>query len=73
MFEAVGSFLVTALFVVCSYNGDYVGFASGVFVATCMGVQLTGAHYNPAITLCFMLKSHQRASSRWLGVGYIVF
>jgi glycerol uptake facilitator-like aquaporin len=34
---------------------------------------LTGAHFNPAITLAFMFKRLKTHSSKWLGVAYIIF
>lgn len=50
-----------------------MGFFFGVFVITCLNVQATGAHYNPAITFTFMIKQKQRVSSRFLGFGYMVY
>lgn len=52
---------------------DYLAFTLGMLCVTVMSVKSTGAHYNPAITIVFLLKSKQRVSSRWLGVGYIIF
>ena len=34
---------------------------------------LTGAHFNPALTLSFMTKKLKTNSSRWLGIAYIIF
>lgn len=33
----------------------------------------TGAHLNPALTVSFMLKKRNSESSRWLGLGYIIY
>ena len=50
-----------------------LGFLLGVLCITVMSVKSTGAHYNPAITVVFLCKAKQRVSSRWLGVGYLIF
>lgn len=52
---------------------DHLTFTLGMLCITVMSVKSSGAHFNPAITIVFLLKSKQRVSSRWLGVGYIIF
>ena len=37
------------------------------------GLRISGAHYNPAITIAFMLKNKKMGNfSRWLGLAYII-
>jgi len=45
----------------------------GIFTLTNVFASTTGSHFNPAITFGFMLKKRAQVSSRWLGLGYIIF
>lgn len=71
--ECIGTFLLTVLYQSCTELLDPLAFALGVLCITVMSVKSTGAHYNPAITAVFLCKAKQRVSSRWLGIGYIIF
>lgn len=72
-FECLGTFLLTILYQRCTELFDPLAFTLGVLCVTVMAVKSTGAHYNPAITLVFLCKAKQRVSSRWLGIGYLIF
>ena len=51
-----------------------VGLLLGMWVLTLFGEAISGAHYNPAITLVFMLRKNSRTfgSRRLKGIFYIV-
>ena len=45
----------------------------GAWVITLFGVAISGAHFNPAVTVVFMLRKHSSfGSRRLLGILYIV-
>jgi glycerol uptake facilitator-like aquaporin len=72
-FECIGTMLLTLFYQSCTMHYNPLGFTLGVLCVTVMSVKSTGAHYNPAITMVFLCKKKQRVSSRWLGVGYLIF
>lgn len=44
----------------------------GAWVITLFGVAISGAHFNPAVTVVFMLRKHSNfGSRRLLGILYI--
>jgi glycerol uptake facilitator-like aquaporin len=49
------------------------GLLLGIFVLLIFGAKVSGSHYNPAITLAFMLRRDTGKFSRPLGIAYIVF
>ena len=69
----MGTALLTLTFCFCSQSGEWFGFTTGLFVLTATLSNTTGAHLNPAITVSFMLKKRTSVSSRWLGLGYIIY
>jgi len=70
IFEAIGTAMVTMLFI--SSNGHY-GMFIGYFVLMIFGYRITGAHYNPVITLAFMLRKDPGHFNIWLGILYMLF
>ena len=45
----------------------------GMWIITLFGVAISGAHFNPAITLAIMLRKNSNfGSRRLLGIMYIV-
>ena len=45
----------------------------GVFVLIIFGAKVSGSHYNPCVTLAFMLRRDTGKFSRALGFAYIIF
>lgn len=52
---------------------DYAGLLLGFFVLLIFGAKISGSHYNPAVTLGFMLRRDVGRFSRVLGIAYIIF
>ena len=48
--EMMGTMVFTIVFHM--YNGRYEGVLMSLWVLTLFGMNLSGAHYNPCITLC---------------------
>jgi len=71
MFEFVGTFFLTCIFCGTSGGASTTQFL-GFFIALLMAANISGAHYNPAVTLAFMIR---RKNKFPLGVGllYILF
>ena len=45
----------------------------GVWVVILFGIKLSGAHYNPAISIAFMFRKDVGRFPRLLGIAYIIF
>ena len=73
MLECFGTAVITLCYCNSSQSGDWLGYLAGMFVLTSVLVGTTGAHLNPAMTISFMIKRRQSVSSRWLGLGYIIY
>lgn len=76
IFELIGTIFLTMLF----NNGYYNGFFAmqqttlllGLWVLTIFGFKISGSHYNPAISLAFMLRRDVGHFPRPLGIAYII-
>jgi glycerol uptake facilitator-like aquaporin len=44
----------------------------GIFVLLIFSAKVSGAHFNPAITLAFMLRRDTGKFSRYLGIAYFI-
>jgi len=44
----------------------------GIFVLLIFGAKVSGSHFNPAVTLAFMLRRDTGKFSRPLGIAYII-
>lgn len=73
LFEFIGTILLTTLYNVALREHDFVGFLMGTFVILILGAKISGSHYNPAITLAFMIRKDVGRFSRVLGIAYIIF
>lgn len=84
IFEFIGTLLLTLLYHCFTFytsytngNGyvvhDFTGFLLGVFILLIFGAKISGSHYNPCVTLAFMLRRDTGKFSRSLGLAYIIF
>lgn len=73
VFEGLGTMFLTCLFTSILNNGDFVGMLTGFFVLLIFSARISGSHYNPAVTLAFMLRKDTGRFSRVLGLLYILF
>jgi glycerol uptake facilitator-like aquaporin len=85
LFEFLGTLLLTLLYacftIGFTYNGvsipgiqaqDYCGFFLGIFILVIFSAKISGSHYNPCVTLAFMLRRDTGKFSRVLGIAYII-
>lgn len=73
--EFMGTVFLTDLYICATKNSDYLGFVMGMLILLAFGFKLSGAHYNPCITLAYMVRKHpgSRFSNRVLGIAYMIF
>ena len=65
IFEAFGSGLLAMLFV---STGAGMSFMIGFYVLLVMGWEITGAHFNPVVTLAYMLRKDEKQTGKWVGL-----
>jgi len=68
MFEFVGTFFMTCIFIEGSIGAMFLGY----FVALLMAANISGAHFNPAVTLAFMIRKENKLP-KGIGMLYILF
>ena len=71
IFEAIGTALLAL-----NYNtgvNSWCGFLMAAYMTFILGLRISGSHFNPAITLAFMLRKHVGRFSRVLGIAYWIF
>lgn len=74
VFEFLGTVLLSLLYHNFSVGaGDKAGFLLGIFILLIFSAKISGSHYNPAVTLAFMLRRDTGRFSRLLGIAYIIF
>jgi aquaporin Z len=73
VFELMGTTLLTTLWLSTTATGDGIGFFVGFFVLLVFSARISGSHFNPAVTLAFMLRKETGGFSRILGLAYIIF
>ena len=73
VFEMMGTCLLTTLWLSTTISGDGIGFFVGFFVLLVFSARISGSHFNPAVTLAFMLRKETGGFSRILGLAYILF
>jgi glycerol uptake facilitator-like aquaporin len=76
IFEFIGTMFLTILF---NCSQKYSQFATtqvallfGLWVLVIFGFKISGSHYNPAISLAFMLRRDVGNFPRPLGIAYII-
>ena len=73
-FECLGTAMIT-----CIFNNSIAGkeyyfpVFIGFFIVLIMGANISGSHYNPAVTLAFMFRKDHGRFRRLLGILYIAF
>jgi glycerol uptake facilitator-like aquaporin len=72
LFEFIGSTVLSALYSTALGYRDYCGFLMGVYVILILGSKISGSHYNPAVTVAFMMRKDVGRFSRVLGIAYII-
>ena len=71
VFEGMGTAMLTSLFL--STRGFGLPFFIGFFVLLVFSARISGSHFNPAVTLAFMIRKETGGFSRLLGIAFIVF
>ena len=69
-FEMLGTGLLTMLFV--STRGGF-GMFIGFYVLLILSARISGSHYNPCVTLAFMMRKDAGQFNKWLGILYMLF
>lgn len=73
IFEFLGTLLLTSLYNSSFQSADGTGFFVGFFILLIFSARISGSHFNPAVTLAFMLRKDTGRFSRKLGICYIIF
>lgn len=75
VFEGLGTMLLTCLFMSCLIGTalDSLAFFVGFFILLIFSARISGSHFNPSVTLAFMLRKDTGRFSRWLGLAYMLF
>jgi glycerol uptake facilitator-like aquaporin len=70
LFELIGTIFLTILF---DNKAGLHGLLFGLWVLMVFGIRISGAHYNPAISLAVILRRDGRSFKPLLGIVYIIF
>lgn len=73
IFELTGTCLLTTLWLSTTTSGDSIGFFVGFFVLLVFSARISGSHFNPAVTLAFMVRKETGGFSRILGIAFMLF
>lgn len=74
LFELIGTAFLTLLFnTAVGFNESQVQLLLGLWVLIIFGMKISGAHYNPAISLAFMFRRDIGNFPRPLAIAYIIF
>jgi len=74
IFEGMGTMFLTMAFnITIKYNfsGQQVALLLTLWVLTIFGLRISGAHYNPAVSLAYMLRKDVGRFPRVLGLAYM--
>mgnify|MGYP001214288571 CR=1 FL=1 len=70
IFEAFGTAMLAMLFV---SDGGRNGFFAGFFILLILSARISGSHYNPIVTLAWMLRKDPSVQfNKWLGILYML-
>lgn len=82
LFELIGTAMLTMLFIavtpnaipgVGSLGAVGLGMFIGFFILLILSARISGSHYNPIVTLAFMLRKDAGQFNKWLGILYMLF
>ena len=75
VFEALGTGMLTMLFIASttSITGGMLGLFIGYFILLILSARISGSHYNPVVTMAFMLRKDAGQFNKWLGFLYMAF
>jgi len=73
IFEMIGTFLLTSLYQSCIPVHRFGSFLVGFFILLIFSARISGSHYNPCVTLAFMLRKDAGRFNRWIGLAYMIF
>ena len=74
IFEGMGTMFLTMAFnitVKYGFSGQQVALLLTLWVLTIFGLQISGGHYNPAVSLAYMLRKDVGRFPRVLGLAYM--
>jgi glycerol uptake facilitator-like aquaporin len=74
LFEFIGSMFLTCIFESSMFSGAglfqlWIGYISLMIAAA----NISGSHFNPAVTLAFMFRKDEGVFRKSLGIMYIIF
>jgi glycerol uptake facilitator-like aquaporin len=80
-FEAIGTCILTMIYQSAvspvtsagSSSPEFLVIFLGFFVVLILGLDISGAHYNPAVTVAFMFRRDTGNFPRMMGILYIIF
>ena len=70
IFEGIGTGFLTMLFL---STGGSLSMYLGFFILLIFSARISGSHYNPVVTLAFMLRKDAGKFNKWLGILYMLF
>lgn len=73
LFELMGTAMLTSLFLSFQKTEFGIAIFIGFFVLLIFSARISGSHYNPIVTLAFMLRRDAGKFNRWLGILYMLF
>jgi glycerol uptake facilitator-like aquaporin len=56
-----------------SGGGGFLALWLGFFILLIFSARISGSHYNPCVTLAFMLRKDAGRFNRWIGIAYMIF
>ena len=72
-FELIGTAMLTSLFLSFQAGSFGLPMFVGFFILLIFSARISGSHYNPIITLAYMLRRDAGRFNKWLGILYMVF
>ena len=69
-FELFGTMLLTSLYMMNKYSP--LAIFIGYFILLVLSARISGSHYNPIVTLAFMLRKDAGQFNKWLGLLYML-
>ena len=74
LFEMLGTGMLTSLFMAFQTTSAFgTAIFTGYLILLIFSARISGSHYNPIVTLAFMLRDDAGRFNRWLGILYMLF